>query len=105
MPNCIQFVPKSNPNADAVPLARIDEEMCKHFKASVQPTQYYFYWFDTIGFSLAMGKTYDQIREQFKADRASDTSGPAYWDKMLAIVDWLEANYVPNAWAEIGKGR
>lgn len=104
MPNCFSLTRLSSPGNGPVPLVQIDEEMCKHFNVKPDPVKYYAYWYDYVGFPLAMGKTFADIREQFKKD--AKEQGPqeaAYWERLIAIVDWLDANFTVDAWVQIGK--
>jgi hypothetical protein len=67
----------------------VDEAICKHLGVEVDPIKYVEGWFNGIGLALACGKDWDWIREEYK-DYPTD----------LAIIDYLEANYTPNAWGE-----
>ena len=87
-PNFIQFINKQTGNADSFP--KIDDQICAFLGVKPDPDQYYLGWYDTIAFLAAMGKTFDQIRE----DRYV-ASQPV----LLRILDWLDARYTPSAWA------
>lgn len=86
MPSCFQLMR----NGAAVPLNQIDEEMCRHFEVACHPVRYFEGWYDTIGFLLATGKTFDQIRVTY-ADEPI----------LVKIVDWLKANFESNSWHEL----
>lgn len=86
MPSCFQLTR----DGAAVPLNQVDEEMCRYFNAACHPTRYFEGWYDTIGFFLATGKTFDQIRVIF-ADVPS----------LVKIADWLEASFTPDHWYEL----
>ena len=83
MPNCFQLSRRESKEFTPVPLNTIDEEMCKHFNVPVHPNWYYKEWYNTVGFSLAMGLTFAEIREKQMGDPQ--------------VVDWLEANFVSSA--------
>jgi hypothetical protein len=86
MPACFQLYRKADgENAEPVAFQTIDEEMCAHFNVPCDPVKYLHGWYDNIGFSLAIGKNWDQMREIFK------TPGTH------AIIDFLEARYTPSA--------
>lgn len=85
MPACFELISK-NTNV-AVRLATIDNEMCEFF-GSVPDTQWYFRnWYDRIGFLLAMGKSFSQVREFILPD-------------LIPVVDYLDARYTVHAWHE-----
>lgn len=67
----------------------IDEAICRHFKQPIDSEQYFNYWYQNIGFRLAMGKTWDEIRESYK-----ECSGS------LKIIAFLEENYTSSSWYE-----
>ncbi len=95
MPNCFTLTRKSDPDAGPVTFAQIDEELCKHLGVECHPKQYYLGWYDGIGYALAIGKNWDQIRETLREYN--------YDEEAFKIVDFLEENFVANAWAEIGR--
>ena len=66
----------------------IDEAMCAHFGVVPDEKQYFRAWYDVEGLGLAMGYDWDRLRE----------INPERRD----IVDWLEANYVSEAWCSRG---
>ena len=73
----------------------IDDNICRDvFNVEPHPVHYYAMWFDIIGINLAYGKTWDEIRER--------CSGESY-DEINQIIDYLEANYETDAWAQWGK--
>ena len=90
MPNCFTLTRKgaSAPSK----FADIDNELCAHLGVQPDPIRYYQGWYDCIGFALAIGKTWDWMRKEW----AEDT-------ELLPIIDYLEAHYVSDAWAEIGR--
>lgn len=89
MPNCFTLTKKGD--AAPMPLVKIDEELCELLGRPVDPQYYVAGWFNTIGFGLATGQTWDQLRETF--------TGVV----IRKCIDYLEANYEPNAWVEVGK--
>ena len=101
MPNCFTLTRRSNLEAGPVPLNTIDAEMCQFFNEPVDPKRWYQNWYNTIGFDLAMGNSFEQIRADYLADRvADDQSAFDAWTKLIEIVDWLEANFTADAWYE-----
>jgi hypothetical protein len=64
MPNCFQLCR----DGQAVALQQIDEEMCNHFNAPCDPVRWFRGWYDFIGFDLATGRDFAQIRAIYEAD-------------------------------------
>lgn len=90
MPNCVQFIRKSDDRA--VSLNKLDEELCGVIGEEVHPKNWCREWFNIIGFWAAMGKTWDEIRVCVD-DRE-------YYGQIL---DHLEMNYNISSWVEIGR--
>lgn len=104
MPNCFQLFPKSDPK-NAVVLAKLDDEICVHFGVTPHPTQYYCAWFDIIGFDLAAGKSFDELKKRYH-EYVAEKEHPedkAFWQRQIEIADYIDANYTPNAWYQVGK--
>jgi hypothetical protein len=97
MPNCFTLTPigKTEPAL----LTSVDEAICNHFGAPVDPVKYYFGWFDCIGFRLATGSSFDKMEAEFSAEDED------YYRRMLEIVKFLKANYTSDAFAQIGGRR
>jgi hypothetical protein len=89
MPNCFTLARKVDPT-QPVPLAVVDAELCAHCGVEPHPTLYYRQWYDSIGLGLAMGMSWDRMREIFTAV-PDDTEA-------VDMVNWFEANYVCSAW-------
>lgn len=85
MPNCFQLLR----DGVAVPLVQIDEEMCRHFGATCHPIRYYESWYDAIGYELAMGRSFEQIKVTL-----------VEYPQLVEIINWLEQRYTVNAWHE-----
>jgi hypothetical protein len=98
MPNCFCLTRKGEKKPTA--LQKIDDDMRVHFGAPPSKDHWYFGWYDWIGLSLAMGSTFTEIR-----NRAWKRIGPLEEEdhKALAVLDYLDANYTSDAWAEIGR--
>jgi len=92
MPNCFTLTRKSDTAAGPVKLTLIDEELCAHLGVEVDNTHWVHGWYNSIGFSLAMGKSFDECREIFKK-----------YIELQIIIDYLDANFTTDSWAEIGR--
>jgi hypothetical protein len=86
MPNCFQLLR----GGAAVPLSDVDEEMCRHFDAPCDAKHYFEDWYDVIGFDLAGGRSFAEIR-------ATHAEHPV----LVQVTDWLEANFTVRSWYEL----
>lgn len=64
--------------------AQIDDEMREHFGAPADATNWYESWYDIEGFRLALGRTWEEMRQATP--------------NRIAIINWLEENYIADAW-------
>ena len=82
MPACYQLALKTEPKSFIpVTLQSVDEAMCKHFNMPCDEKLWFRNWNNWLGFSLAVGRTFDQIRETFCDE--------GHWE----VIDWIEKNY------------
>lgn len=81
MPNCFQLI-KIGEQEPSI-LQEIDRDLWNHFEGNVpEPdNKWYLNWYNTIGFSLSCGNSWEEIRELCLTDR------------IKAVVDYLAANY------------
>lgn len=86
MPNCFTLTRKGENKPSN--FQDIDEAMCKAFNAPVHPDNWYRNWYNTIGMGLAMGNSWDKLREIF--------------DDQVDLIDWVELNYTVDTWHERG---
>lgn len=101
MPNCFTLTRKGE--SKPASLQHIDNEMRIEFGEEPDEDRWLWGWYDTIGYGLALGRDWAQLRERFAEDPAESERTNMFRRRMLAVIDWLEANYIPNAWAEVGK--
>lgn len=93
MPNCFQLLRDDAP----VSLNAIDEELCRHFGADCHPKHYYKNWYDIIGYDLAMGRTFDEIKHLLTIAGYDDVP------TLVQIIEWLESRFTARSWVEIGR--
>ena len=89
MPSCFQLIKKGETEPSI--LQDVDTEMWNHFKGG-EPKgndRWYRSWYDIIGLGLAMGKTWNELREMY-------TDRP----RLLEIIEYLEDHYTTDAWRE-----
>ena len=86
MPACFTLTKKGETKPST--FVAIDEALCAHFGVTPDPDLYYRSWYDIEGLGLAMGYDWNKLRE-INPDRKP-------------IIDWLEENYLPDAWYSRG---
>ena len=79
-----------------MPLIQIDEEMCRRFDQPCHSRWWFMSWYDIIGFELARGRSFDEVR-RYLAESYADTP------LIVEIANWLEANFSVRHWVEIGR--
>ena len=89
MPNC--FILTKKGESEPTSLVKVDEEICAAMNMLVDDKWWCCGWYDSIGLSIAIGKDWDWMRNHFDSPET------------MAIIDFLEENYVTDAWAEIGR--
>lgn len=94
MPSCFSLTRKSDLAAGPVPLLTIDEEICEMMGVMVHPKKWCNDWYGAIGLDLACGDTFEEI----KITITNWDYGPK--ELLLKIVEWLDTNFVANAWSE-----
>lgn len=106
MPNCFSLTPKIcvalgiyTPHR----LNYIDECLCNHFGVKVDPKKWLCAWYDFIGLGLATGKTWEEMRSEYKKKVEEWPDSAEFYQDLIQILDYLEENYIPNAWVTIGK--
>ena len=100
MPNCFQLFHKGSQSAAV--LQDVDSAICQHFNVPCDDVHWHHDWYDCIGFYLAIGKSWNEIRDylvRMIAESDSD-SLKADWQHMEKIREFLEANYTVKAWYE-----
>lgn len=100
MPNYFQLVKKGEKEPTA--LNAIDEELCAHLGVGVHPKKWVRGWYNAIGFALALGKSWEQMREIFlppiPAGNVMNDEEKADREEMAKIIDYLEEHYTSSAW-------
>jgi len=103
MPNYFQLVSKVS--GEPEPFIKIDREMCEHFNQPCDEVKYFADWYDTIGFRVAMGKSFDDILQEFGGYLRDDRTEYErnFYALQIEIVRYLKERFDTNAWARIGK--
>ena len=105
MPACFQLWKKGENSPSS--FQDIDVEICNLFGEEVDPIKYILGWYDAIGFRIAMGKSFEEIRQEYienirKVGDFDIRNNIWYYCQLLQIVNFLEKNYSPNAWFSRG---
>jgi len=84
-------------------LQDIDIAMCEHFGVPVHPKYWYCDWYNIEGLYLAIGRSWEYMRDDMREQAyvsmlKGDHEYAAKCEHHLAIIDWLEANFVTDAW-------
>lgn len=87
---CFQLFPRQDKPAK---LSAVDAAMCAHFGVPVDEKFYYCGWFDTVGYLLATGRTF----EEAKARIVELDIQPQ--QKLLDICDWIADNYTVDSFS------
>jgi len=106
MPACFRLTERGEEKPSE--FEEVDMKMRRHFGFFDQcETHYMLHWFRTVGLYLAMGKSMEWIRNSYREDAVheyavgeGDDSLQEYGVMMIAVVDWLEANYTIDSWYE-----
>ena len=100
MSNCFTLTRKGE--SKPANLQEIDDEMRQAFGEEPNKEQWLWEWYNEIGLGLALGRDWNQLRDQYSRDENDDEDSVLFCQRMQAVVDWLEANFTSNAWAERG---
>lgn len=99
MPNCFQLTKKGN-NEPSM-LQDVDKAICDYFNVLCDEKCWYHDWFGSIGFSIALGSSFDKLRQCYDGYCLIGTPEEIkYWGRMREIVDFLDREYTTTAWAE-----
>lgn len=87
MPNCFTLTRKGE--TEPTKLTVVDEFICEKLCGIVDPKEYYHNWVDTLGFSIAVGHSFAQMRHVW-----------GYNEYLIEVIDLLEAYFTVDAWAQ-----
>lgn len=90
MPNCFMLLDKTT--GEPVSLQKVDDMMREAFGEPPNEKEWLYRWYDTVGFALAMGRSWDETRKHFEG-----------CENLQRAIDWLEMNFGADAWAERGR--
>lgn len=96
MPRYFTLMKKTEPDK-AVEFVEIDKEICELIGKPVDEIKYAYSWYDNIGTAICCGATLEGILEQTTTymNEGPQREGD-YFTHIIA--QYLETNYVSNAW-------
>lgn len=92
MPACFTLTRKGL--SSPAPLNEVDRAICQHLEMPMDDVKYVHRWYDWIGLGLAIGYSWAQIGEIFRD-----------CPELLQINQFLQENYTPDNWVEVGRYR
>lgn len=63
----------------------IDEALCEGLGVPCDSRKWYKNWYNAVGFSLALGQSWDECRSN--------------WPELGDVINWLEARYDVKSWS------
>lgn len=94
MPNHFQLLDRET-GKPAV-LQTVDDEMREHFGAEPSKTEWYYSWYDLVGYALAVGHDFDWCREHLY--QPGDEPANERSTRGQEIIDYLDERYTTRAW-------
>lgn len=70
-------------------LAKVDEFICDKLNEPVDPEDWCHNWYNTLGFSIAIGHSLAQMRHVWSYDKS-----------LIKIINILEEHFTTDAWAQ-----
>ena len=105
MPNCFQLTRKGH--TEPTTLQAIDAELCQNLDLPFSENKWACGWYDLIGFSLACGRSFDEITDAIKVgcikDANKDIAQREHGYQLLRINHYLNEHFTSDAWVEIGR--
>ena len=99
MPNYFELARKSNPEAGPVVLQELDEELCKHFGVPCDAKRYLGGWYDSIGLSLAMGDTFEEIIAYYRTTVVKyhdDAEFKQAYSDLIQIAEYIQLHFISH---------
>lgn len=79
-------------------LIKVDEKICQLLDVKIDPVSYVFGWFDSIGFGLACGNSFQDIISDFKEQSEKYEENKEFYLTLIRITEFLEKNYTSHSW-------
>jgi hypothetical protein len=100
MPACFQLISKVTKKP--TDFITVDDAICKHMNVEPDPVNYYMHWYDSIGFALAMGRTFEELKTRYTKgkNQVTDPEEVESYEKALEVVAFLDEHYEANSWHE-----
>jgi hypothetical protein len=104
MPHCFQLTRKGETKPTA--LQDIDAELCQNLDLPFSEDKWAGGWYDLIGFSLACGRSFDEITDAIKVGIKAANKGTAQCEhgyQLLRINHYLSEHFSNDTWTEIDR--
>lgn len=94
------LTPRCDPGNGPMSLADIDNGIRQFLGLGHDAERYAFGWYDSIGFMLAMGSSWDRVDCMILEwiNRSKATQAKIEECQLMAISQWLQQNYIVSAW-------
>lgn len=89
---------KGEPDSEPIDLNALDEQICARYGEKPDAVRYYYGWYDSIGFRLALGDSWDAIRASLQPDEKDNEEYRAVLERLREIATWLEEQFEVKAW-------
>jgi len=93
----VRFIRRTAPEAGAVNLIDIDDELCRLLEVEPHPVKYVLGWYDTIAFWLAVGESWEQIEERHK--QWCSGSSDLYYVELSKLREYLKEHFYIECWS------
>lgn len=93
-----QLIRKTASEVGPVNLVDLDAEIAREFGDEPDDVRYYYGWFDSIGWRLASGRTWDEIRAALQPSEIDDEEYCAVLSRLREIATWLEERFEVVCW-------
>ena len=97
----VQLIEKAT--SEAFILAKLDDMVREHFNAPADPVNFYYGWFDCVGFRFALyGADPKRVRESLVKDFDENVTvdRKTYYATVLDIFDYIMSVADPKVWRD-----
>lgn len=98
MPVCFQLIDRTS----GIPatLQHVDAQLCQNLDLPFHNELYTCWWYDIIGFKLALGKSFAEITNDLRDNQAKYPKNWQDYQDLLRINAFLLEYYESSAWWE-----
>jgi hypothetical protein len=96
--NSFSLTRKTEMDKGPVSLRQVDGEICAHFNVP-HTSDFYYSWFDTIGFALTTGSSFADIIRRCHEDMEASPESYRYYERKLEIAEYLDKHFISDRWS------